>query len=455
MKKYLLILIIIVCGCNTYVDKWTTINISGKLDSPDVDKILFFPQEQYSTDENSIQQIKIDSTKQFSIIYPINKPTEAALIIGEEIIILYLEPGEDLSINIKSDYTADFLQENKSHNSILNEYQKKFSAFFISNLNYNLPPAQFALQVDSVSSAKTSFLSKNSDKVSDSFITYLENDIRYCAAKEKIYYARRYVSKLIKEENNYFDFLKSIQIQNNQATNVLHYHDFIDNYINYLYLKKIWSIGGDYENDYIEKYYIAKAELNGKALEYFLTENLILGIDLPIETEKFNEITEEFLSGNYSEKSKNILRGKLSEFNSNDIAEGKSAPEFQLASNNGRLYSLSDFTKEYVVLDFWASWCGPCRKEIPKMIELSEKFKDKAQFVFISIDKNKSNWVKANKLLGIPEPSLLIDSLSMVKYGFEETESVPFYLVLDKNKKVILRNTTKQEIETLLSNSDK
>lgn len=453
MKKHVLILIIIVlCGCNTDVDKWTKINISGSVDTPDVDKILFYPQEQYSTDDNSIQQIKIDSTRKFSIIYPINKPTEAALIIGEKIIKLYLEPGEDLIINIKSDYTTDFLQENKSHNSILNEYQKKFSAFFISNLNYSLPPEQFSLQVDSVSAAKTSFLNKNADKVSDSFITYLENDIRYCAAQEKIYYARRYASKLIKEKNNYFDFLKAIQIQNNQATHVMHYHEFIDNYINYLYLKKIWSVGADYKNDYIEKYYIAKSELSGEALEYFLTENLKLGIDSNTEKEKFKEIVAEFLSENYSEKSKNILRQTLSAFNENYIAKGKVAPEFHLKNINDKFYSLSDFGKDYIILDFWASWCGPCRKEIPKMIELSEKFGDKAHFVFISIDKNKSNWEKANKQLGIPEPSLLIDSLSTVNYGFKDSESVPFYLVLDKNKKVILRNTTKQEIETFLSN---
>ncbi|WP_430974055.1 TlpA family protein disulfide reductase [Sunxiuqinia rutila] len=453
MRNQLLIVIILVLfGCKTEVDNWSTINISGKVDSPDIDKILFFPQEQYSMDENSIQQIEIDSTQKFSIIYPINQPTEAILILGKNGIKLYLEPGEDLSIDIKLDNTVYFLQENKSHNSILHEYQKKFSAFFTSNLDYRLPPEQFSSQVDSVATAKESFLNKNKNKLDDRFITYLENDIRYCAANEKIYYARRYASKLIKEETNYFDFLKSFQIQNNQANNIQHYHDFIDNYINYLYLKKIWSTGADYKNDYIEKYYIAKAELSGKVLEYFLTENLILGIDLPIEKEKFNEITEEFLLGDYSDKSKNILRQKLSAFNASGIAEGKMAPEFQLLNNNGRLYSLSDFTKDYVVLDFWASWCGPCRQEIPEMIELAEKFRDKAQFIFISIDNNKSSWEKATKQLKIPQPSLLIDSIAMVDYGFKGYESVPFYLVLDKNKKVILRNTTKEEIEKLLLN---
>ena len=128
------------------------------------------------------------------------------------------------------------------------------------------------------------------------------------------------------------------------------------------------------------------------------------------------------------------------------------APDFSLNNPNNHSFSLSDFKKEYIILDFWASWCGPCRKAIPEMKLLSEKYIDKVQVVFISIDNNINDWKKATNELQIPEPSLVIDDKSRAEYGFMDNVAVPYYIVLDNTGKIILSNTTIEDILTLLEN---
>lgn len=79
-------------------------------------------------------------------------------------------------------------------------------------------------------------------------------------------------------------------------------------------------------------------------------------------------------------------------------SNGKSAPVFSQPDKNGAVYNLSQFKGRYILIDFWASWCGPCRKEHPALIKLYETFKTKNfELISISLDDNKSSWINAIK----------------------------------------------------------
>ncbi|QNK64805.1 AhpC/TSA family protein [Pedobacter sp. PAMC26386] len=97
---------------------------------------------------------------------------------------------------------------------------------------------------------------------------------------------------------------------------------------------------------------------------------------------------------------KSILGKKLNEMIAikKKTSVGKAVMEFTQPDTSGNLVSISSFKGKYVLLDFWASWCGPCRGENPNVLKAYNQFKDKGFTVFsVSIDENKEKWLKAIK----------------------------------------------------------
>ena len=83
------------------------------------------------------------------------------------------------------------------------------------------------------------------------------------------------------------------------------------------------------------------------------------------------------------------------------LQPGTQAPDFTLADPDGTRHSLSSMRGSYVVLDFWASWCPDCRKDIPAMKELHAKYGQNIKFVSVSFDDKKDNWtrcINSNKM---------------------------------------------------------
>ncbi|WP_187269405.1 TlpA disulfide reductase family protein [Algibacter pacificus] len=82
---------------------------------------------------------------------------------------------------------------------------------------------------------------------------------------------------------------------------------------------------------------------------------------------------------------------------------GAMAPDFELANHVNKNIKLSDFKGAYVLIDFWASWCGPCKREIPYLKQAHEKFKDKGlKIVSVSLDSTKEAWLKSLEEENLP-----------------------------------------------------
>lgn len=78
------------------------------------------------------------------------------------------------------------------------------------------------------------------------------------------------------------------------------------------------------------------------------------------------------------------------------VAVSQPAPLFSIPNTDGKMVHLSDFKGKYVLIDFWASWCAPCRAENPKLVEIYKRFSDKNFTILgVSVDKNKKKWVQA------------------------------------------------------------
>ena len=112
-----------------------------------------------------------------------------------------------------------------------------------------------------------------------------------------------------------------------------------------------------------------------------------------------------------------------------NCAVGAVAPDFELKDTSGKMIKLSSFRGKYVLVDFWASWCGPCRKALPLVKKANEEFKNKGlQVIGVSVDKKTKDWEKALEEEKLPYLQLHDpDGITGKLYNYD---GIPFIILI-------------------------
>lgn len=123
------------------------------------------------------------------------------------------------------------------------------------------------------------------------------------------------------------------------------------------------------------------------------------------------------------------------------IAPGQPCPDFQFADNTGKTVALKDLKGKFVYLDIWATWCGPCKGEMPSLQLLEKRFEGKdILFVSLSVDRNKDIelWKQTIEKMGLGGIQLhLGEDWDWLKNFMPASMSVPRFILLDREGKII------------------
>lgn len=378
--------------------------ISGVIANSPVDQVEVFYIKDFITNERQSAVFDLDESGFFAGSIDLAEGQFANIRIGRMEFPLYLLPGADIKLTFDADFpdVLPVLEGKKVLESLFllsfhNEVMPQNSRSFFLNQVTEKTPEEFVIAIENSLSEKSAFLSDhlNFSKFNEGFVSKLQSIFTFEKYELLMLYPRIWASANPGEElvlpENYFEFLNREDIFNDAAANSRPYFAFASEYL----AKFVIDTEGLIEDQQVS------FEMNLKhANELFTlrTREAMLGKAMLDLVRYGNYERAHELYPLFKEK---VASGFYYDFVASEFekigatAPGQPAPDFTLEDINGNLVSMSDFKGKVVYLDFWATWCGPCMRQMPYMKELKGRMEGKdVVFLYISVDEDPEAWRK-------------------------------------------------------------
>ena len=396
MRRIILILVIVssIISCNNEPKVIPSAKFAGNIEGLDNGTLILY-------NKISADTIKTDSVGNFVFDENYSVPTYLNLRIGRKSISVYLKNGYDLKLaTTKNNFSKDakFEGNGKKENNLLNTRNNLAKDLkYFPNI-FKLNPDEFLTKSDSIKGLFHNLANEysNTKDLDSTFLITYNADVRY----EQLFYYVMYTpyhKYFTKEElslpENATNKIENAVIDNDAYLNSEKYIEFLSNALRNRYNEA----SNEQDSNDISKYLIwLNKELSSQKIKNKLFFNAV--------RYDITYVSEEDRDKMYSEYSKvntnKILQQKIDDVYSSfeKLRKGKPAPQWSYPDINGKEFALNDFKGKFVYVDVWATWCGPCKAEIPALAKLAKDYKTKnIVFVSVSVDDNKKAWEKMLK----------------------------------------------------------
>ena len=176
---------------------------------------------------------------------------------------------------------------------------------------------------------------------------------------------------------------------------------------------------------------------------------LLSRIYYSMEADELENYLKDFAPILMADKNVRTLADRVVKLKS--VAIGMTAPDFEMTDKDSTMIKFSDIykTNKYTLIDFWASWCGPCRRENPNVVAVFTSYKSKGFGVFgVSLDNSKDKWLEA-----VEKDQLTWQHVSDLKgwgnaaAAIYAVNSIPSNLLVDSNGKIVARNLREEKLK--------
>lgn len=426
--KHLILFILFIASLGA-CSRDNTVQLSGRIENGDSIVSIWV--------EDSIYTFPLDENNFFSGKIALQHNGYATLLCNT--LNLYLSPGENLEIYVNALNFSGSLYFRGSLGGINSYLKEQEVAVFFDKDYYTLGEEEFVEKMNELIEEKINLL--EAKNFNSSFTTLEKERIRYSVANRAsfypIYRKTQYPEQGYQPGPAFNRFISSFSLNNESLYGTKDYRSFLLNYV-YLQGSRGKDTGRNYSDGMAD--YILSAITNPTIKNFLLTEIVYRHIWENNGLEGADYLLSVF-HRECTDKNKIAYMNELIRYWER-ITPGKEAPEFTVNDRNGKPVSLTDFRGSYLYITVWATWCVPCKGELPYLDLLQKEYSGKnIKFLTVAIDDpvHRDNW----KTFLMQNPHAGFHTFAESSNDFNKDYmiiSVPRFILIDPEGKIVSSN---------------